>query len=67
MVGNVAETADSEVGFVLRSSVDPATSLSQVDYVKIIVGFSPIDPGIESGEPELSATTTTTTTVPGDG
>ena len=67
VVGRVAETADSEVGFVLRTTVDPATSLSQVDYVQIIVGFSPIDPAIESGEAGLTSTSTTTTTVPGDG
>lgn len=51
VVGTVAETAAAEVGFVLRSIVEPAASLSQVDYVKVIVGFSPIDAGLESGVP----------------
>ena len=42
----IDETADSEVGFVLRTEVDPAANLSQVDYVKvIIVGFSTHRPG----------------------
>jgi rod shape-determining protein MreC len=49
VVGTVAETAAAEVGFVLRSIVEPAASLSKVDYVKVIVGFSPIDAGLESG------------------
>lgn len=68
VVGSVAVTADSEVGFVLRTEVEPATNLSQVDYIRVIVGFSPIDPGIESGTVDNStATSTTTSTVPGDG
>lgn len=45
VVGTVAETADAEVGFVLRARVDPAAQLSEVDYVKVIVGFSPIEVG----------------------
>jgi rod shape-determining protein MreC len=49
VVGTVGETAAAEVGFVLRSIVEPAASLSQVDYVKVIVGFSPIDADVESG------------------
>lgn len=47
VVGTVADTADAEVGFVLRTRVDPAAQLSEVDYVKIIVGFSPIDVGTD--------------------
>lgn len=49
VVGTVAETAAAEVGFVLRSVVEPAARLSQIDYVKVIVGFSPIDAGLEGG------------------
>lgn len=72
VVGTVAETADAEVGFVLRSSVEPAANLSEVDYVKVIVGFTPVDLSLEEDatEPATSTTTTTssstTTTVQGD-
>ena len=69
VVGTVAETADAEVGFVLRSTVDPAANLSEVDYVKVIVGFSPIDPSLEDAPSGVTPTTTTSTstTVPGEG
>lgn len=43
IVGTVTDTANAEVGFVLRSRVDPAARLSEIDYVKVIVGFAPID------------------------
>ena len=68
-------TADAEVGFVLRSEVMPAARLSEVDYVKVVVGFSPIDAELvggatDSGSVPSSTTTTiitTTTTVPAAG
>lgn len=47
VVGTVTETANAEVGFVLRSRVDPAARLSEVDFVKVIVGFSPIEVGLD--------------------
>ena len=61
VVGTVAETAAAEVGFVLRSDVDTAAQLSKVDYVKVIIGFSPIDTGLTDGE-ETSPTSSTSTT-----
>jgi rod shape-determining protein MreC len=72
VVGTVALTADAEVGFVLRSSVEPAANLSEVDYVRVIVGFTPIDPALEDGTADTvtsstTTTTSTTTTVPGEG
>lgn len=73
VVGTVAETADAEVGFVLRSSVEPAANLSEVDYVKVIVGFTPVDLAADDEADETvtsstttSTTSTTTTTVQGD-
>ncbi len=51
-VGTVHRTADAEVGFVLRGEVDPAARLSEIDYVKVIVGWSPIDAGLEEGDDE---------------
>lgn len=53
VVGTVTTTADAEVGFVLRTQVDPAARLSEIDYVKVIVGFSPIDAGLEDGAVDL--------------
>jgi rod shape-determining protein MreC len=71
VVGTVSATAGAEVGFVLRTEVVPAAGLSQVDYVRVIVGFSPIDAGLTSGTPTTpptsSTTTSTTAPVTGDG
>jgi rod shape-determining protein MreC len=67
-VGVITETADAEVGFVLRSSVDPAARLSQVDFVKVIIGWSALDADLQDGVVDSSATTTappTTTTSEG--
>ncbi len=55
-VGTIRRTADAEVGFVLRTDVDPAARLSQIDYVKIIVGWSAIDAGLQDDEASLSST-----------
>ena len=64
VVGLVDSTTDAEVGFVLRADVSPAARLSEIDFVKVVVGWSPIDAAIESGEEETNpppAETTTTT------
>ncbi len=55
-VGTIRTAAVAEVGFVLRTDVDPAARLSQIDFVKIIVGWSPIDAGLQDGEDLLSTT-----------
>ena len=60
VVGEVRTDADAEVGFVLRTGVNPAARLSQVDFVKIVVGWSPIDAAVEDAGEELFVTTTTT-------
>jgi rod shape-determining protein MreC len=69
VVGTVTTTADAEVGFVLRSEVTPAALLSEVDYVKVVVGFSPIDAELVGGATDSRSVppTTTTTTVPAPG
>ncbi|MEN8040807.1 MAG: rod shape-determining protein MreC [Actinomycetota bacterium] len=54
-VGTIRTTADADVGFVLRTDVDPAARLSQIDYVKIIVGWSPIDSGLQEDDEGSSA------------
>ncbi len=56
-VGTIRRTADAEVGFVLRGEVDPAARLSQIDYVKVIVGWSPIDAGLQDGVEDSVAST----------
>ena len=60
VVGTVSTTADAEVGFVLRSSIEPAANLSEVDYVRVIVGFTPVD--LSPGDSEVSSVTSTTST-----
>ena len=61
VVGRIAETADAEVGFVLRTSVDPAARLSEVDYVKVIIGWTALDADLRDGVVDTSVATTTTT------
>jgi rod shape-determining protein MreC len=65
VVGSISDTAEAEVGFVLRSSVYPAARFSQVDYVKVIIGWTALDADLQDGVVDSSATTTvplTTTT-----
>lgn len=74
-VGVIRTAAEAEVGFVLRTEVDPAVRLSQIDFVKIIIGWSPIDAGLEDvalrdGGARLTTTTSSpepTTTTDGGG
>jgi rod shape-determining protein MreC len=65
-VGNIVGDADAEVGFVLRGEVDPAARLSEIDFVKVIIGWSAIDAGllddVEPAETETTSSTTSTTT-----
>jgi rod shape-determining protein MreC len=64
-VGTGVETADAEVGFVLRSSVDPAARLSQIDFVKVVIGWSALDADLQDGVIDSSTAITaprTTTT-----
>ena len=67
-VGTATGTTDAEVGFVLRGEVDPAARLSEIDFVKVIIGWSPIDAGLlDEDDPPDTVTTTspaTTTTSP---
>ncbi len=62
VVGLIDATTDAEVGFVLRADVNPAARLSQIDFVKVVVGWSPIDDAIESGEDPTTTTTDGSTT-----
>jgi rod shape-determining protein MreC len=54
VVGFVAETAGAEVDFVLRTDVEPAAAFSNLDYVKVIVGWSALDAEIEPDAPLIA-------------
>ena len=43
VVGTVKDTAADDAGFGLDSRVVPAVDVSRLDYVKVIVGYSPLD------------------------
>lgn len=68
-VGTIEASAKAEVGFVLRTGVDPAVRLSQLDYVKVIVGWSPIDAQLqdEDATPQTTVVPETTSTTEGSG
>ena len=51
-VGTITETAAEGAGFTLVTRVEPAVSFSRLDYVKVIVGYSPLD--AESTAEELA-------------
>jgi rod shape-determining protein MreC len=61
-VGTVFATADAEVGFVLRGEIEPASRLSEIDYVKVIIGWSPIDAGLLDDDAQTSTTPTSSIT-----
>lgn len=42
-VGTVAEAAEAEAGFALITTIEPSIRTSELDFVKIIVGWSPLD------------------------
>lgn len=51
-VGVVAEDAEAVAGFALITTARPAIQLAELDYVKVVVGWSPLDGIIdpETGE-----------------
>ncbi len=47
-VGTITETAADDAGFGLDTRVDPAVNFARLDFVKVIVGYSPLDaPSVE--------------------
>jgi rod shape-determining protein MreC len=44
-VGVVIDAAESEAGFQLTTSIDPLVRFNQLDFVQVIVGYSPLDQG----------------------
>jgi rod shape-determining protein MreC len=55
VVGFANETKSADVGFALRTTVDPAAAFSQLDFVKIVVGWSPLDADPATGDPLIDA------------
>jgi rod shape-determining protein MreC len=51
-VGTITETATDDAGFGLVTGVTPAVSFSRLDFVKVVVGYSPLDASdIEEEQP----------------
>jgi rod shape-determining protein MreC len=48
-VATVTEAAKPEAGFALLASAEPAVRISSVEYVKVLIGWSPLDS--EPGQP----------------
>jgi rod shape-determining protein MreC len=51
-VGTVAQAAEAEAGFSLITTADPVIRISELDFVKVIVGWSPLDAVEEEPERE---------------
>jgi cell shape-determining protein MreC len=49
-VGTVLSSAASEVGFSLVASAFPSVEITRLDFVKIIVGWDPLDTSFSDGE-----------------
>lgn len=73
VIGTVKDTAADDAGFGLVSEVIPAIAVSRLDYVKVIVGYSPLDAPAEEPETpttdpdEGSGDDVTESTLPADG
>jgi len=49
-VGVVSAAAEAEAGFALITSVEPAVRISEIDFVKVIVGWSPLDEATQNAD-----------------
>ncbi len=49
-VGIVLYAAESEAGFSLVTEVEPAIETSRLDFVKVLVGWSPLDTEVEASD-----------------
>ena len=54
-VGIVLEAAESEAGFALVTDVQPAIVTSQLDFVKVLVGWSPLDSSPDEAPEEAAS------------
>ncbi|MEN8113048.1 MAG: rod shape-determining protein MreC [Actinomycetota bacterium] len=55
VVGFVNETKAADVGFALRTTVEPAADFSTLDFVKVVIGWSPLDADPETGDTLVDA------------
>jgi rod shape-determining protein MreC len=55
VVGFADETKSADVGFALRTTIDPAAAFSQLDFVKVVVGWSPLDADPEADDSLVDA------------
>ncbi len=55
VVGFADETKSADVGFALRTTIDPAAAFSQLDFVKVVVGWSPLDADPEAEDSLVDA------------
>ncbi|MEN8233963.1 MAG: rod shape-determining protein MreC [Actinomycetota bacterium] len=55
VVGFVNETKAADVGFALRTTVEPAAEFSTLDFVKVVIGWSPLDVDPATGDPLVDA------------
>jgi rod shape-determining protein MreC len=66
VVGTVTETASDGGGAGLVANVEPAVNFATLDFVRVIVGYSPLDAEADeeptADVPPFDVTTTTTTT-----
>ena len=59
-VGIVLYAAESEAGFSLVTEVEPAIETSRLDFVKVLVGWSPLDTGLDAGDAAAALGTAST-------
>jgi rod shape-determining protein MreC len=58
-VGTITKTASNDAGFGLVTGVAPAVTFSRLDYVKVIVGYSPLDAASIEEEQQQNEETST--------
>jgi rod shape-determining protein MreC len=51
-VGTIVASAETAAGFLLETTVSPAIRVSEIEFVKVIVGWSPLDAVGEDDEPQ---------------
>jgi rod shape-determining protein MreC len=62
VVGRIDQDGEAEVGFVLRTTVEPSARLSEVDYVKVIVGWTSLDADLVDNATTSTTSSSTSTT-----
>ena len=65
-IGTITETATDDAGFGLVTGVVPAVSFASLDFVKVIVGYSPLD-AVSVEDEQIAEEERTDEEQPGDG